>query len=110
MASPYVSELSDATFDSEVLKSSVPYLVDFWAPWCGPCRMVAPIIEELAQEYAGKLKVGKLNVDDHQQMAARYGVASIPTIMLFKDGQLVERIVGALPKPMLKEVIDRHIA
>ncbi|MGB9691391.1 MAG: thioredoxin [Candidatus Sumerlaeaceae bacterium] len=110
MASPYVSELSDATFDTEVLRSSVPYLVDFWAPWCGPCRMVAPIIEELAQEYAGKLKVGKLNVDDHQQMAARYGVASIPTIMLFKNGQLVDRIVGALPKPMLKEVIDRHIA
>ncbi|MGC8740073.1 MAG: thioredoxin [Candidatus Sumerlaeaceae bacterium] len=110
MASPYVSELSDATFDTEVLRSSVPYLVDFWAPWCGPCRMVAPIIEELAQEYAGKLKVGKLNVDDHQQTAARYGVASIPTIMLFKNGQLVDRIVGALPKPMLKEVIDRHIA
>ncbi len=109
MASQFVSELSDASFEQEVMRSAVAYLVDFWAPWCGPCRMVAPIIDELAQEYAGKLKVGKYNVDDHQEVAARYGVASIPTIMLFKDGQLVERIVGALPKAMLKEVIDRHV-
>jgi len=110
MASTLVQELTDETFDAEVLSSSVLYLVDFWAPWCGPCRMVAPIIDELASEYAGKLRVGKLNVDDHQEIAARYGVASIPTIMVFKSGQLVERIVGALPKPMLKEVVDKHVA
>jgi thioredoxin 1 len=110
MASSFVKELSDSAFDSEVLRSPIPYLVDFWAPWCGPCRMVAPIIEELAQEYAGKLAVGKINVDDYQQMAARYGVASIPTIMIFKNSQLVERVVGALPKPMLKQIIDKHVA
>jgi len=110
MASSFVKELSDSAFDSEVLRSPIPYLVDFWAPWCGPCRMVAPIIEELAQEYAGKLAVGKINVDDYQQIAARYGVASIPTIMIFKNGQLVERVVGALPKPMLKQIIDKHVA
>jgi thioredoxin 1 len=110
MASSFVKELSDSAFDSEVLRSPIPYLVDFWAPWCGPCRMVAPIIEELAQEYAGKLAVGKINVDDYQQIAARYGVASIPTIMIFKNGQLVERVVGALPKPMLKQIVDKHVA
>jgi len=110
MASALVKELSDATFASEVINSPVPYLVDFWAPWCGPCRMVAPIIDEIATEYAGKLNVGKYNVDDHQAVAAQFGVASIPTIMLFKNGQLVERVVGALPKPMLVEIINRHLA
>lgn len=110
MSSVFVKELTDSSFDTEVLGSSLPYLVDFWAPWCGPCRMVAPIIDELAREYVGKLNVGKVNVDDHQEIAARYGIASIPTIMIFKGGQLVERIVGALPKPMLKEVIDKHVA
>ncbi|AXA36339.1 MAG: thioredoxin [Candidatus Hydrogenedentota bacterium] len=109
MASAFVHELTDGNFDAEVLQSPVPYLVDFWAPWCGPCRMVAPIIDELATEYNGKLKVGKVNVDDHQEVAARYGIASIPTLMIFKNGQLVERIVGALPKPMLKQVIDKHV-
>jgi thioredoxin 1 len=109
MASALVQELTDASFDAEVLKSPIPCLVDFWAPWCGPCRMVAPVIEELASEYAGKLKVGKLNVDDHQEVAARYGVASIPTIMVFKNGELAERVVGAVPKQVLKDVLSKHV-
>jgi thioredoxin 1 len=103
------TELQDAGFDQEVLKSTTPYLVDFWAPWCGPCRMIAPIVEELGTEYEGRLKVGKVNVDDNQEIAARYGISSIPTVMLFKDGQLKERITGAVPKNVLKQAIDKHL-
>ena len=103
------TELQDASFDQEVLQSDQPYLVDFWAPWCGPCRMIGPIVEELAGEYAGKLKVGKVNVDDNQDIAARYGIASIPTLMLFKGGELRERITGAVPKATLKQAIDKHL-
>lgn len=103
------TELQDATFDQEVLKSAVPYLVDFWAPWCGPCRMIAPIVSELADEYAGRMRVGKVNVDDNQEIAARYGISSIPTLMLFKDGQLKERITGAVPKNALKQAVDKHV-
>jgi thioredoxin 1 len=101
MASDKVLTLSNANFASEV-GSGTPVLVDFWAPWCGPCRMIAPIVDELAEEYAGKVKVGKVNVDENQAIAAQFGVMSIPTLMVFKNGQPVERIVGFMPKKDLQ--------
>ncbi|MDK1032714.1 MAG: thioredoxin [Planctomycetia bacterium] len=90
-------ELSDATFEDEVLKSTIPVLVDFWAPWCGPCRIAGPIVEKLAEEYEGRAKVCKLNVDDGQTTAAKYGVMSIPTICIFSGGEVVEQITGVTP-------------
>lgn len=97
--------LTDETFKTEVLGGTGVTVVDFWAPWCGPCRMIAPVLEELAAEYDGKLKVGKVNVDEHQDAARQYGIASIPTLLLFKDGQLVDRAIGAMPKPHLEQFI-----
>lgn len=99
-------QLTDDSFDQEVLKSPDPVLVDFWAPWCGPCRMVAPIVEELAKEYAGKVRVGKLNTDEHPNVPTRYKIASIPTLMLFKGGKVVELIVGFRPKAEIKKALD----
>ncbi len=101
--------ISDQNFSDEVLKSREPVLVDFWAPWCGPCRLVGPVVEELASEYQGRIKVGKLNVDENEQTAYRYGIRSIPTIILFKDGRPVDQIVGAVPKHILKKMIDKNI-
>ena len=98
--------LSDANFKKEVLESKIPCLVDFWAEWCGPCRRVAPIVEELADEFAGKVKVAKLNVDEAGRTASDYGVMSIPTLMFFKNGQVVEQIVGAAGKEDLKTKIE----
>ncbi len=97
--------LTDETFKTEVLGGTGVTVVDFWAPWCGPCRMIGPVLEELANEYDGKLKVGKVNVDEHQDAARQYGIASIPTLLLFKDGQLVDRAIGAMPKPHLEQFI-----
>lgn len=99
--------VTDSDFDDEILKSDVPALVDFWAAWCGPCRTVGPVVEELADEYAGKVKVAKLNVDDNKQTPTKYGVRGIPTLMLFKDGRLVDQIVGAVPKGRIKELLDK---
>jgi thioredoxin 1 len=99
-----------ANFDQEVLKSELPVLVDFWAPWCGPCRIVAPFVEEIATEYQGKLKVVKLNTDDNQNVAIKYGIRSIPTLGIFKDGKVVDAVIGAVPKKMIEEKLRSHVA
>lgn len=101
-----VSEFTDANFQAEVLDSAEPVLVDFWAPWCGPCRMIAPMIEELAGEYAGSVKIGKLNIDDSPNSAGAFGVSSIPTLMIFKGGDVVDRFVGVQPKNRLQKALD----
>ena len=102
--------VTEQTFDGEVLKSAVPVLVDFWAAWCGPCKMIAPIVEDLAGEYQGKLKVLKLDVDENGGVAAKYSVMSIPTLGLFSKGELIERIVGYMPKEQLRKRIDAALA
>jgi thioredoxin 1 len=104
MAKP--TDVSDATWDTKILKADKPVLVDFWAPWCGPCRMVAPIVEELADEYAGKVDFAKLNTDDNPMTAAKYGIRSIPTLLVFKEGQPVGQIIGFRPKSDLKKRLD----
>jgi len=101
-----ILELTAATWEKEVLEFKGLVMVDFWAVWCGPCRIVAPTVEELAKEYAGKIKVGKLNTDENPELASRYKIMGIPTIMFFKDGQKIDQIVGAVPKPQLKSKID----
>ncbi|HMK34364.1 MAG TPA: thioredoxin [Desulfomonilaceae bacterium] len=99
--------VTDSDFEQQILQSDVPALVDFWAAWCGPCRTVGPVVEELAGEYAGKIKVAKLNVDDNKETPSKYGVRGIPTLMLFKNGQVVDQIVGAVPKSRIKELLDK---
>ncbi|MBI5170230.1 MAG: thioredoxin [Candidatus Eisenbacteria bacterium] len=101
--------VNDTTFDAEVLKSGTPVLVDFWAPWCGPCRAVAPTVDAIATEFAGKLKVVKLNTDESGEVAMKYGVTSIPTLMVFKGGEVVERVLGNRPKADLAAMVSRHI-
>ena len=101
--------VTDQSFKSEVLDSPIPVLVDFWAAWCGPCRAVAPVVEEIAREYNGKLKVVKVDVDESQDISAQYRIFSIPTLMVFKGGQEVERVVGAAPKQMLLSRVQKHL-
>ncbi len=102
-------QFSDAGFEEEVLKSDLPVLVDFWAPWCGPCKMISPIVEQIGDDYEGRLKVGKVNVDDNPQVATQLGIRGIPTLILFKEGQAVEQIIGAVPKAQITEKIDKHL-
>jgi thioredoxin len=110
MASADVSHVTDANFEQEVIKSSIPVLIDFWAPWCGPCKAIAPIVDELAKDYAGKLKVVKINVDDNPETPARYGVRGIPNLLIIKNGQVKEQIVGAVPKGHLVKAVDNALA
>ena len=109
MASDKIVTISDASFEDDVLKSAVPVLVDFWAVWCGPCRMVAPVLDEIADEMEGKVRIAKLNVDENQQTAYKFQVSSIPTFILFKDGQMADRMMGAMPKSTFESFINRNL-
>jgi thioredoxin 1 len=102
-------EMTDANFKQEVLESTTPVLVDFWAEWCGPCKMIAPVVEQLATDFAGKLKVGKVDVDSNQQTSMQFGIRSIPTLLIFKNGRVVEQIVGAVPKQALTDKVSKHL-
>lgn len=109
MSSNDVVTLQDSTFEQEVLKSDTPVLVDFWAVWCGPCKAIAPTVEEIAKQYKGKLKVGKMDVDEHQKIPQQYGIRSIPTLLLFKGGRVIDTIVGAVPKTKLEESVKKAL-
>ena len=109
MASNGIIDLSDANFETEVIKSETPVLVDFWAPWCGPCRAIAPSVEEISASYEGRLKVGKLNVDENQQTTMKFGIRSIPTLIVFKGGQAVEQIIGAVPKGEIEKAVGKAL-
>ncbi len=109
MASEHLIEFTDDNWQKEVLSADQPVLVDFWAPWCGPCKAIAPHVEALASDHEGKVRVGKLNIDDHQQAARQYGVRSIPTLLLFKGGKVVEQIVGTVAKDKLEAMVQPHV-
>ncbi|MDJ0731838.1 MAG: thioredoxin [Crocosphaera sp.] len=102
-------QVTDSSFKADVLESNVPVLVDFWAPWCGPCRMVAPVVDEIAEQYSGKVKVVKLNTDENPNTASQYGIRSIPTLMIFKGGQRVDMVVGAVPKTTLASTLEKYL-
>jgi thioredoxin 1 len=110
MASENIVTLTEENFSDQVLKSATPILVDFWAEWCGPCKMIAPVLDELAAEYDGKVKIGKVNIDEHQQIAINYGINSIPTLLFFKNGQVADQVVGMRSKRDLKASFDRVLA
>jgi thioredoxin 1 len=103
------AQVTDASFKDEVLDSELPVLVDFWAPWCGPCRMVAPVVDEISDQYAGQVKVVKINTDENPSVASTYGIRSIPTLMIFKGGQRVDMVVGAVPKTTLATTLEKYL-
>jgi thioredoxin 1 len=109
MAEDVLFHATDGNFKPEILKSEIPAVVDFWAPWCGPCQVIAPVIEELAKEYAGKVKVAKMNVDENPATPSRYGIRGIPTVILFKEGQVLDQIVGAVSKSRVEEMIKKAL-
>jgi thioredoxin 1 len=109
MSSELITHTSDASFNADVLEASTPVLVDYWAEWCGPCKMIAPILDEVSKDYDGKLRIAKMNVDENRDVPAKYGIRGIPTLMLFKDGQLAATKVGALSKAQLTAFIDSHL-
>ncbi len=109
MSSENIKHISDASFDADVLQSDKPVLVDYWAEWCGPCKMIAPILDDISKDYGGRLQIAKMNVDENQAVPAKYGIRGIPTLMLFKGGELVDTKVGALPKAQLTAFLDRHL-
>ena len=109
MAGENLTQLSDANFETEILKSTTPALVDFWAPWCGPCRVVGPVVEELAGQFAGQIKVAKMNVDENPVTPGKYGIRGIPTLILFKGGEVVDQVVGAVPKGSIEAMIKKAL-
>ena len=104
-----IKNLTDETFDADLASSKEPVLVDFWAPWCAPCRMVAPVLESISEEYAGRLRIAKVNVDDNPRVAASFRVSSIPTLILFREGKVVDLIIGAQPRSSIQTIIDKHL-
>ena len=109
MASESIVELNDSVFESEVLQSEKPVLVDFWAPWCGPCKALAPVIDEISNDYSEKIKVGKVNVDDNPETSMKFGIRSIPTLIVFKNGEVFEQVVGAVPKSEIEKVLEKAL-
>ncbi len=109
MSEDTVIELNDSVFESEVIKSDIPVLVDFWAPWCGPCKAMAPTISKISQDFAGKIKVGKINVDENQQTSIQFGIRSIPTLLVFKDGKIIDQIIGAVPESELAQSVSKAL-